>query len=79
MVRFVRAGLETMSWSEKQKELLFHAAQYAEQQFGAYHVDTGAGLIGLARYYEGSGLLDSDGISEQRVQEILQTFLSQTG
>lgn len=66
-----------MSWqkNEKQKELV-DAAQYAEKEFGAYHVDTGAGLIQLARYYEGSGFLDSDGLCEQRIQEILQSFLS---
>lgn len=60
---------------EKQKELS-QAAQHAEKEFGAYHIETGAGLIQMARYYGGSGLLDSDGISEQRVQEILQSFLS---
>ncbi|HEY9753602.1 MAG TPA: hypothetical protein V6C97_00420 [Oculatellaceae cyanobacterium] len=66
-----------MSWKKNEKEKeLFPAAQYAEEQFGAYHVETGAGLIQLARYYDGSGLLDSDGISEQRIQEILQSFLS---
>ncbi|HEY9758824.1 MAG TPA: hypothetical protein V6C97_26890 [Oculatellaceae cyanobacterium] len=65
----------SLNKNEKQKELA-QAAEYAGEQFGAYHVETGAGLIQLARYYAGSGLLDSDGISEQRVQEILQSFLS---
>lgn len=60
---------------KKQKELI-QAAQYAQQEFGAYHVDSGAGLIELGRYYEGLGLLDADGICEQRIQEILQSFLS---
>ncbi|HEY9680645.1 MAG TPA: hypothetical protein V6C86_03545 [Oculatellaceae cyanobacterium] len=66
-----------MTWNKNEKEKeLFLAAQYAGEQFGPYHLETGAGLIRLARYYDGSGLLDSDDISEQRIQEILQSFLS---
>ncbi|HEY9684274.1 MAG TPA: hypothetical protein V6C86_22030 [Oculatellaceae cyanobacterium] len=65
-----------MKRTAKPKDLLIAAADYVEEQFGPYHLETGAGLIQLARYYDGSGLLDSDGISEQRIQEILQSFLS---
>ncbi|HEY9758823.1 MAG TPA: hypothetical protein V6C97_26885 [Oculatellaceae cyanobacterium] len=52
------------------------AVQAAESEFGPMHVQTGAALVELAKYYERVGLLDAANDCDERIHGILEKYLS---
>ena len=47
----------------------------AEAEFGPDHVQTGAALVDLAKYYERLGLLDAANDCDDRIHGILEKYL----
>ncbi len=48
------------------------AVRRAEVEFGPDHVQTGAALVELAKFYERCGLLDAANDCDERIHGILQ-------
>lgn len=63
---------------DKNQEYFSYAVQHVSERFGCYHVETGAALIQLRRYNNGSSLLDAVDLCEQQIQEIMESLLRAT-
>jgi hypothetical protein len=64
-----------MSRQNENQKYLLCAAEAVAERFGPYYVETGAALILIDRYNNGSSLLDAAGICEQQIQEMMESLL----
>lgn len=68
-----------MGWKKNDNQEYFsHAVEFVTDRFGGYYVETGAALIQLDRYNSGSSLLDAAEVSEQQIQEMMQSLFRMT-
>lgn len=64
-----------MNFWKTEKDYLA-AVEYAELEFGPDHIETGAALVELAKFYERDGRLEAANACDDRIHSIMEDYLT---